>query len=86
MGIVKEKADNRRVIQAAESINNVAIGPERPSDKIEKMLGITLELTSSEKRQQVGSVAEDAMDVLDEVFANKTGLKTGFDVLDWHLG
>jgi replicative DNA helicase len=84
--IIKRKANNRRLIQAAESIHQLAIGPEQPDDKIEGIQEIALALTPLERKQQVHNVAECAQESLEEVFKNKSGLKTGFEAMDWHLG
>jgi replicative DNA helicase len=86
VGVLKDKANNRRVIQTVEAISDVVTGYEQPDAKIEEIQRLALELTPRERTRQVHSVAEEAEDALEEVFADKTGLKTGFDALDWHLG
>ncbi|MBL7185289.1 MAG: hypothetical protein ISS70_03110 [Phycisphaerae bacterium] len=86
LAIVRSKASNRRMIQAVESMNDVATGCDEPDEKIATVQRLALELTPLVKSQQVYSVAEEAEGVLEEVFSDRTGIETGFTVLDWYLG
>jgi replicative DNA helicase len=84
--IVKRKAKNREVIKAGEAIRKLANTSEQPDEKIQQIQELASALTPIENNKEVYPVEEIAQEGLDDLLENSSGIKTGFERLDWHIG
>jgi len=84
--ILKRKAKNRKVIQAGEDIHKLSLSLEQPDEKIEQIQQQALALTPLQKKANEYHVAEIAEPSLKSMLEKNSGLPTGFNKLDWHLG
>ena len=86
VGAIKQKTQNRKIIDSVNSMCEVAVRDCGPEEKVAEIQRLSLDLTQVDGRRDVCIVSHDAVDVHDKLFADETtGLETGFDVLDWHL-
>jgi replicative DNA helicase len=86
VGIVREKAKNREIIETAETIRGIAFNGETVGQKIIEIQRCALNLSPLQANSGAYPVSELVQEAVEDLISNKSGLKIGFDKLDWHLG
>ncbi len=84
--IVQDKAKHREIIQTAETIQRIALDGETPGQKIAEIQRCALSLSPLQMDSGPYAISELTQDAVEDLISDKSGLKLGFDKLDWHLG
>jgi len=84
--IVRRKAKNRQVVEVGQTIYDLTLNSDQPDQKIEKIQELSLSLTPIENKPDVYKTENVTQEALEDLLEKKSGISTGFEKMDWHLG